>query len=333
MKAQRILVLVTIVAISGIILLKKSQRVPLAGTSAQTDKLSMNATAVTAGKSLSSTIAEIAPPTSWDRKMSQFQGNPESLFGPSADENMQALQAFIESIPLDQMPAALTELQQLQSQNPTVRGKDMEMRLIRRWAVNNPNQAAQWAAQMPADVRQDAVTAASEKWAEKDFSAATNWVAGLTDESARLTAINAVIGQTVYSNPQGALTMAADLPQDANRDQLNKNAAGGWAANAPEDAIAWAKQITDDGLRQQVISAIAMGMADKNPASAANLAVDSLPAGKVQQDTVLAIVQRWGIIDPTAANAWVKEFPDPDFRQTALDTIANGIERSKSPTF
>lgn len=333
MKAQRILVLVTIVAVNGVILLKKSQRVPLAVTSAQTDKLSMNATAVAAGKSSSSTIAEIAPPTSWDRKMSEIQGNTESLFGPSADENMPALQAFIESIPLDQMPAALTELQQLQSQNPTVRGKDMEMRLIRRWAVNNPNQAAQWAAQMPADVRQDAVTAASEKWAEKDFSAATNWVAGLTDESTRLTAINAVIGQTVYSNPQGALTMAADLPQDANRDQLIKNAAGGWAANAPEDAIAWAKQITDDGLRQQVISAIATGMADKNPASAADLAVDSLPAGKVQQDTVLAILQRWGMIDPTAANAWVKEFPDPDFRQTALDTIANGIERSKSPTF
>jgi hypothetical protein len=269
----------------------------------------------------------------WHESLLAIQSNTNSLFGAGADNAMTELQSFAENIPDADLPYALSELQQLQSELPTSKGRDLEMRLLRRWSHISPSSAARWSMQMPEDIRADAISAVAKTWTASNAQAASDWAISITDSVSKSIAIKSVIGAAQYHDPKEALILAADLPQDATRDEMIQNAAGVWASTSPQEAITWAKDIPDDALRQQVVSVIATTWADTDPITAANLAIDSLSAGQVRDRTVLAIVERWGLTDATGATEWVKSFPDSELRNAALGAIAADVQRSKSPSF
>jgi hypothetical protein len=119
------------------------------------------------------------------------------------------------------------------------------------------------------------------------------------------------------------------LPSDSTRNELTTRATEAWAASAPESAAAWAKQIPDEALRGQVISGVATTLGSSDPVAAANLAINSLPAGEFQDQAVVAIVQRLAQTDQAAAEAWVAKFPEGSLRQTAQATLTREIERNR----
>jgi len=329
---QKMKVLMYLVLVIGGILLLRSWH-PIPAGVAHTETVPTPSSATSEETPPSQANWNPPPRPSWEEMLLAIQKNTNSLFGAFAEEQMKELQDFADSIPDNELPDALAELQQLQLQNPTSRGRNLEMRLLRRWADIDPRSATQWATQTPSDIRSDAVAAATAQWAEKDFSAAEAWATQLSDGSGRVAAIESVIGAAVYANPKEALTLAAELPEDPTRDQLIINAAGTWAASAPQDAATWAKQVSDDRLRQQVVSAIAIRWSDTDPVSAADLIANSLPSGDIQDEALIAIVERWGLKDPNAAKQWVQQSVNGDLQQAAMDTIAADVQRSKSPTF
>jgi hypothetical protein len=71
----------------------------------------------------------------------------------------------------------------------------------------------------------------------------------------------------------------------------------------------------------KVLAGEAVSWAEQNPEAAATLAVDQLPAGRLQEDTVVSIVQRWAQSDTVAAATWVAQFPEGSLRKTAVENL------------
>jgi hypothetical protein len=76
-------------------------------------------------------------------------------------------------------------------------------------------------------------------------------------------------------------------------------------------------------LRASVLAGESVAWAKQDPESAADLAVQELPAGRLQEDTVISIIQRWAQQAPEAAAAWVDQFPPGPLRTVAIDNLVS----------
>lgn len=244
---------------------------------------------------------------------------------------MDKLSRFVEDLRDDEVLAALNQLQKLQTEKPTQTGKDLRIRLILRWGEKDVRAAAEWSTtKMEAgEDRQEAIDAVAGQWARMNVAEATAWAGKLPDNGEREGALTSVAGSVVYTAPQNSLTLATTLPSGPARDDIIARASGIWAYQAPEQAVAWAKQIPDEALRQSAIKHIAFTWGEKNPVAAGDLAVTALPPGPEQEQAVIGVVQRWWLVDPTAAAAWVNRFPEGKLRQIATDTIEQTEARLK----
>lgn len=270
-----------------------------------------------------------APADLWQERLSRLQADAGDMFGTNGEQRMWELQDFVEGMPPAAIPAALKKLDELQMQNRTGIGQNLELRLLRRWGEDDAGSAAAWAAQTPAPIRAEALQSAASTWARKDFTEAAAWAGQLADATDRQTALKSVMGEGLYTDPKAALGLAAALPPDSGRNELVTRAAETWATQSSGDALAWANQITDQDLKAAVTSVIAITMANTDPVAGGNLAVTSLPPGPLQNQAVVAIVERWAQADMDAATQWVNQFPDGALKQAAQSTLNHVTARRK----
>jgi hypothetical protein len=194
--------------------------------------------------------------------------------------------------------------------------------LVRRWTENDAPTAAAWVAQNLTGLeRVAALHSVATVWAGQDFPAAENWARQLPDAEERSAVMLALAYEMNRDNPNAALALAAELPESQNRDEFIVQSAGSWGALAFKESIEWASQLPDESLRHRVLGAIAAATAESDPSVAAKLAVESLPAGREQDDAIVGIVQRWVQKSPEQAAAWVAAFPDGDLRETAVEAL------------
>lgn len=57
------------------------------------------------------------------------------------------------------------------------------------------------------------------------------------------------------------------------------------------------------------------------PVDAATWALNELPPGRLLDDTVVSIVQRWAQRDMDGATAWVEQFPEGALRAAAVENL------------
>jgi len=210
----------------------------------------------------------------------------------------------------------------LKDAQPTELAADLSRRLVRRWAESSPQEVAAWINGLPdGDQRQIALDSLAIVWADSQMAGATNWCQSLTDETERNRALTAVANEAVRVDPQTALQLAVGLPAGSQRDDLIRRATMEWASGDATNAVAWAEQIPDATLRATVLAGEAVAWAKQDPESAAVLAVKELPAGRLQEDTVVSIVQRWAELQPEAAAAWVAQFPEGAMRAAAIENL------------
>jgi hypothetical protein len=79
--------------------------------------------------------------------------------------------------------------------------------------------------------------------------------------------------------------------------------------------------IPDEPLRQTVLASELVAWSETEPANAATRAVKTLPAGRMLDDTLVSIVQRWAQTDARAAAAWVERFPEGSLRAAAVENL------------
>ena len=158
-------------------------------------------------------------------------------------------------------------------------------------------------------------------WANHDPTNAMNWAGSLSDNAARGQALAAVAGEAVRSQPLMALQIALDLPAGQQRDDLIQRGAMQWASEDAASAAAWVSQIPQGDLRNQTLSGVAIVWSASAPVDAANWALKELPPGRLLDDTVISIVQRWAQKDMEGATAWVEQFPKGELRATAVENL------------
>ena len=199
-----------------------------------------------------------------------------------------------------------------------------EQERVRTWAQSDPRAAAEWASALPADAnRRFALEAIAIAWGARDPAAAARWAEGLSDETERTQALTAIAIEAVRGDPRLALELACSLP-DAAMGEIVPRAAMEWAMQDTAAATEWARQISGLSLRATVLAGIATVWSEQDPASAASMAVEELPTGRLQADTIVSIVQRWNQRSPAEATEWVDQFPEGDLRDAAIESLAVG---------
>lgn len=267
----------------------------------------------------------------WRVKLSALIDGREELFGPAGEEGLKELQDFAESVAITDLPTVVRELQELQVQKPTVFGRELQLHLLRQWAEKDVRSATDWITQMPAGSdQQEALAAAANAWARQNFADATTWAKQLPDGVERQKALEVIADEATYDHPMEALGVATTLAPSSTLNGTIARAVAAWTRSAPDDAVSWAKKIPDPESREQVITSIVAAWGESNPVAAGTLAVNSLRPGPLQDQTVIAVVQRWAQTDAQGVKAWIDQFPEGALRQTA---IAEFDEFSRSSHF
>jgi len=195
--------------------------------------------------------------------------------------------------------------------------------LLRRWAGSDPRAAAVASMELGAATQLDAIASVLPLWAQKDVDGALAWVKDLPEGELKSGAQIAMAYETARTKPAMALDLAMALPASPESDQVLSYIAMQWAATEPRDAASWASQLEEQALRERLLAMIATVWGGADPVSAGNLAVESIPAGRAQEDALVGIVERWVQTDPTTAAAWVAQFPQGDLRTAAMENITS----------
>jgi hypothetical protein len=254
---------------------------------------------------------------------------------PLADklaELIQGLQAEDDPMKREQLIANLlaglktgdiaAALAYMKDAQPAELAADLSRRLVRHWAESSPREVAAWINGLPdGDQRQAALDGLAIVWANSQMVEAINWGQSLAKEGERNRALTDVANEAVRTDPMTALQLAVGLPADVQRDDLIRRATMEWTSGDATNAVAWAEQIPDATLRVTVLAGEAVAWAKQDPESAAMLAVRELPAGRLQEDTVVSIVQRWAELQPEAAAAWVAQFPEGAMRAATIENL------------
>ena len=207
------------------------------------------------------------------------------------------------------------------SSSPELR-EEFQARLLHDWAERAPEQARAAVLEMEGDPSPRLLAIVHETWADHDLAAAVASLDSLPAGDAAEQAAISIAGEAIRTDPGQALKLLAPLPPSPERDSLLIRAATEWTGPSEADAIAWARRIDEPALRMSVFAGIATALGETRPEAAAGLALETIGPGKLLDDTVVAIIQRWAQSDPQAAAMWIEGFPTGSLRNVAADNLA-----------
>ena len=124
------------------------------------------------------------------------------------------------------------------------------------------------------------------------------WAEELPEGDERQSVLKSVAYEAARTEPAEALWLAVEQPVQPEWSDLIRYAAMQLAGKDPEGASNMANEISDESLRNQLLSSITTVWSDTNPQAAATMALLSIQSGKLQDDAVIGIVQRWVQKDP-----------------------------------
>jgi hypothetical protein len=186
----------------------------------------------------------------------------------------------------------------------------------------DPAAAAELMAKMqPGDLREQYLLRLAQLWAAQDPAAALQWASILQDDTERVSATGTVCLEMAQANPEAAIHALEKLGMSHDKSTLD-NLAQLWATRDISAAAAWALARPGGDARDSLVARVAFVMSETNPSEAANLVVNSVPAGELQSEAAISIVHRWALRDWKAAQEWVDRFPQGPLRQRAQAEIA-----------
>jgi hypothetical protein len=223
--------------------------------------------------------------------------------------------------------------------------------IIYTWARRDPNAAAAAIENVRNEAKRAEYTAIlAQHWATSDPDAAWAWVqkAPVPAETYRDPRLS-IISSLSHRDPLRAIEMANTLPEGELRRNAFATAVSTWTDMAPEDALEWATNVSDNTTRAHVLLSIAQrssidparvfnallehmpqgdrfdqGMrnvignwSQKDPAAAAK-ALTTLP-GNLTNYGLLNVATHWVQEDPAAAFQWITELPEGNAKASALE--------------
>jgi hypothetical protein len=153
--------------------------------------------------------------------------------------------------------------------------------------------------------------------AASDPEQAVREASALPESSQRNDILLAAAAELVRTDCRAALEIAETLPPSPPRNEVLERAIREWGLTDPAGAIARAKSFSDEPLRERLYAAALVEWSGTDPVAAARLAAIELREGRIQDDAIVSISQRWAQIAPAEAASWIESFPPSDLQDAA----------------
>jgi hypothetical protein len=199
--------------------------------------------------------------------------------------------------------------------------REIQVELLDRLARKHPRIAADFALRLDSARSREAMEVVMALWAADSLADAVAWAGHLPSGEAADHARLALAVEAARADPATAVNLAREAAASPERDALLDHAASEWASTEPAEALTWLEQLDDPALRAHLVGSIATVLADRDPIAAAEMALSAMPDGRLRDDVVVGIVQRWSQASPDAAAAWVARFPESALRTAAVENV------------
>ena len=158
------------------------------------------------------------------------------------------------------------------------------------------------------------------RWAELDAPAAAAYAAGQLTAGRNIDSetFKLVVGEWGVRDPAGAADFVAALG-DEQRGYALAGLLAGVAASQPETALALLGRFPEAAKQGESYKVIFGAWSERDPRSAAGRAA-ALPAGEFRESALDGIAERWSQRDPRSAYAWATQLGDAAERETARKT-------------
>ncbi len=180
----------------------------------------------------------------------------------------------------------------------------------------------------PGAIRDEALSRVARAWAAQDPEGALSWVSQFPISEQRTRMLNNCFFEIALTNPAQAVAAAQRFGLGENQPGALANLAQQWAANDLSGSLSWAESQPSGALRDQLLAGIAFVQSQSNPAAAARLVEEQIPAGPEQVEAAISVIHQWGQVDMASARSWVRSFPAGEIQDRAyaeLEGIAQGI--------
>lgn len=153
--------------------------------------------------------------------------------------------------------------------------------------------------------------------AETDPGHAAREISALPQSSRRTDLLLEIAAELVRSDFREAIRLAETLQSSPQRDEVLERAVREWALTDAAGAIAHAKSFIDESLRERLLAAAFVEWSETDPVAAASSAATELREGRIQDNAIVSISQRWAQIAPAEASAWIESFPQSGLQDDA----------------
>ena len=190
--------------------------------------------------------------------------------------------------------------------------------LLAQWVQQDPAGAGRFARSLPTgEWRQTIVRQVAQDWALQDGPGAEKWAAQLPEAGERDLAMTNICFQVAQTDPQQALEIAERQELSAGHGEVTGNLVQQWAERQLFEAATWINKQPAGEQRDQIVGRFAYVQSQTEPAAAANLVMEQIPAGPIQEEAAIAVLHQWGMRDIASAAAWANQFPPGALRDRA----------------
>ena len=255
-------------------------------------------------------IAAVAQIPEWQRRLSELSIEPDS----------DVLGEIAATVPDDQIRETLDILS---GGNFGGAGLELGRLLIQRWVKNGMNEPATWAEGVPdGEFGRMACREIATAWAQSDLANAAAWARQLPDGGNKSAAqLSLSFEAALRGHVAGAISLAANVPPGANRDEAMDFSVRQWAITDPNAATSWAEQLPNTPLHDEILADIATDLAVRDPFRAAQLLASASIKEDLSDKAALTIVRFWTSSAPERAADWVAQFPESELRGDAMKNM------------
>jgi hypothetical protein len=179
--------------------------------------------------------------------------------------------------------------------------------IARQWGAKDWGEAQAWVKTLPADEQGDALSAAIEGLARQDPKKAAQQIMAMQADQVDGDAVEAVAQQMVRENPAEAAKWLAGLG-DRETDGAMREVMVSWSATDPAGALAFIKEQPAGELRDQATATYVWTNRDGDPQQSIALAETIGDEGS-RTRAVSAAAMRWMQDDESAAKTYIQNSP------------------------
>lgn len=157
-------------------------------------------------------------------------------------------------------------------------------RVADRYAADDPQAAAEWAAQYPDNA--GVIAEVGENWANSDPQAALEWLTTLPEGKGQHAGMHQAVREWTDEDPAAASEYLATMPASQAKDAAIMGFTNRLAYEDPESAIAWAETVSTNEGRTAALATVGRNWARQDPQAAAEWAASSGLPENVQQSII-----------------------------------------------